>query len=583
MALDEFVFACVDDSQCAPDKVCHPATAVCVDSVADVFVGDVPDGDLASDHGLDDGSGPPDVESDLDEEDARDVDGDVGTPGPVSCQAYCQAATIACTGQNRQYRDFDECLGFCSDAAGWEPGSASDSASNTLGCRLQHAEEALLIDPESHCSAAGPSGGGVCGSWCDVYCGLTRELCTGAQQLFTDASSCRSACEGLAAGAAPGGLVGDSVQCRLAYLTVLGLNPEAQEALCAAADPAAGACVPVAADQPAATCANLCAVHEAGCRAEAPQYASGAGCMAACADWAGLAAGTPAAPVGNTIACRIQHMMGAFGGDATTHCAPGAIDGRNICGSWCDNYCDLALRNCTGEHQLFATRADCAIACAGMSRGGQPGDLESDTVQCRLTWLLAARSDPAGVAEHCGAASAADGGLCAVEPPSCGEYCGTIQSACGDTGALASQYADAATCNSYCDDWAAIPLGAAGDTTGNTVGCRLAFARAALEGDVGACAVAGPTGGDVCGSWCDNYCYLAMTHCTDGDALYPNLGVCMNTCAELPSSGEPTTLTGDSVQCRINHLFRAGDDSDPVPTSERCLYASKASVEGGCR
>ena len=47
-----------------------------------------------------------------------------------------------------------------------------------------------------------------------------------------------------------------------------------------------------------------------------------------------------------------------------------------------------------------------------------------------------------------------------------------------------------------------------GDTTGNTIGCRLYHAGAAAADPVLHCPHAGPTGGNVCGSWCDNYCQL---------------------------------------------------------------------------
>jgi hypothetical protein len=76
----------------------------------------------------------------------------------LSCGAYCTAITAACTGANMQYASAMECMTMC---AGFPVGTPSDTSGNTLGCRTYHAG-AAVGDPATHCSHAGPSGGGVC-------------------------------------------------------------------------------------------------------------------------------------------------------------------------------------------------------------------------------------------------------------------------------------------------------------------------------------------------------------------------------------------------------------------------------------
>jgi hypothetical protein len=79
----------------------------------------------------------------------------------------------------------------------------------------------------------------------------------------------------------------------------------------------------------------------------------------------------------------------------------------------------------------------------------------------------------------------------------CDRYCDTLMAACGGDNA---QFADLDTCVSYCDGtgW---PEGRVGDTSGNTIECRIYHAEvAAMEHPEFHCPHAGPTGDNVCGS-----------------------------------------------------------------------------------
>jgi hypothetical protein len=129
----------------------------------------------------------------------------------------------------------------------------------------------------------------------------------------------------------------------------------------------------------------------------------------------------------------------------------------------------------------------------------------------------------------------------------------------GDGGGGNQQYASTVECNAYCSMASGWPAGTTGTTTGNSIGCRLYHAGAAAADPVVHCPHAGPTGGNVCGSWCENYCELMAKNCTGANAVY-DAATCMTKCAMIPTSGKPGDTTGNSVQCRIYHLGVAFTD-----------------------
>jgi len=580
--LDRLVFHCENDRQCAPDKVCHVPQGYCVDPGE--LVGDAGTDDLTTGDGGPVDAGPDDVGLD-------DRGPDAPPAGTATCASYCEAVSLSCRGVDAQYEDQGACEALCEKATApgpggevWWGGGPGQEDADTLDCRQTYAQKAAVVSPGANCAAAGPSGGGRCGSPCEAYCDAAASLCGGEDALFPDRASCLSVCANLDDGGAPGDLTGDTVSCRLSYLT-LGVAYEAPEVFCAAAAPLGGACSPVSDAIPAPTCENYCAIVSAACDATAPEYATPAECLDVCQRGAKLAPGEAGDTTQNTIACRIAHTMVGFVEHPELHCPVGGVGGGNVCGSWCDNYCALSMANCAGQDALYASAAACAIACASQSAAGRVGDLDSDTVQCRMTYLLeAGASDDPG--PLCADASF-EGGPCVVQPPTCEAYCQTVQEACGDAGAPTAQYDDEAACLAYCDDQAALAPGAAGDVGGNTIGCRLTFAEAAAAamagGDDGAteCLAAGPTGGNLCGSWCDNYCHLALENCAGDDALYADMAQCINTCATFPATGQPGDLTGDSVQCRIAHLALAGATSEAP--ADHCPQGSKASTADACR
>src|SRR2546430_1085986 len=95
--------------------------------------------------------------------------------GAPTCADYCAKIAINCTGSdggvvgNAQYASTVACQTYCTTAAGWPAGMKDATSGNTIGCRLYHAT-AAAADPVFHCPHAGPTGGNLCGTWCENYC-----------------------------------------------------------------------------------------------------------------------------------------------------------------------------------------------------------------------------------------------------------------------------------------------------------------------------------------------------------------------------------------------------------------------------
>jgi hypothetical protein len=182
-----------------------------------------------------------------------------------------------------------------------------------------------------------------------------------------------------------------------------------------------------------------------------------------------------------------------------------------------------ALRNL-----LAVALALTAAACGsnGASSGDAGGDVASETL-------------PAG-------------------PPTCADYCATIQAACEAT---RPQYSNDDDCLASCK---AFPVGAADDTSGDTLGCRLGYARkAAASTDMAAahCTHAGPGGDGVCGENCAGYCDIALMYCTDANQakLYDTRDACLTDCAKrltdmkLDTGDVARTDMGNQVACLLYH------------------------------
>jgi hypothetical protein len=128
------------------------------------------------------------------------LQGDGGDEGGQSqCQQYCAMVQQNCTGANTQYISADVCNNMCGQM---EPGTSSDQMNDTVGCRMNHAQ-AAMVEPSTECVAAGPMGGGVCstGNQCATFCVLDVAECENPPDAgptymapYTDVPSCKTAC-----------------------------------------------------------------------------------------------------------------------------------------------------------------------------------------------------------------------------------------------------------------------------------------------------------------------------------------------------------------------------------------------------
>ena len=493
------------------------------------------------------------------------IDG-AGVCGDVlpSCADYCASVTAACTGAFAQYDDKADCLAYCGPEAELPIGSISDAADNTVGCR-QHFASLAAETPEGNCTLAGPSGGGVCGGWCDVHCHLAQTSCQGVDALFASDAACQTACAGFSADGAPGALTGDSVQCRIAHLTDAAKPGGASLHCPYGGVDGGGVCAP------APSCGAYCGLVATVCAGDQSQYGSQDECQAYCETYGALPLGAMGDVEGNSVGCRLTAATLASD-DPPLHCAAAGPTGADVCGTWCANYCHLAMTNCTDGNALYADQAECEAACAVFPSDGLPDATAGDSVQCRIRALGAAGNDAVGgPAIFCPHGSAGGGGVCVAPQPTCEEYCTQVTSACtGDD----AQFQDQAACLSFCATTGTLPPGKASDTDANSIGCRLQEATSAAS-DVAHCAAAGPTGANVCGTWCAVYCHLSAESCTGDDQLWPDLSACLTGCAAFGSDGAIGATEGDNVQCRLHHLILAGEPGGAGPN------CPKAAQDGG--
>ena len=155
--------------------------------------------------------------------------------------------------------------------------------------------------------------------------------------------------------------------------------------------------------------------------------------------------------------------------------------------------------------------------------------------------------------------------------PTCADYCAVIQAAC-TTSHL--QYSDTDFCMASC---LAFPVGTSADRTGDTLGCRVYYARqAAMSADLGTqhCTHAGPGGDGICGDNCSGFCDIAMMYCSAANnaKVYDTRDECLKDCGthltdmKLDAGDGPRTDSGNEVACQLYHVQMGS-----VAPDEHCL------------
>jgi hypothetical protein len=168
-----------------------------------------------------------------------------------------------------------------------------------------------------------------------------------------------------------------------------------------------------------------------------------------------------------------------------------------------------------------------------------------------LSTLALACGDDDGVSPDAGPMTGNDAGGGADPDPTCDNYCNLVMSSCSGEYA---QYPDLATCMNYCTAVGEWDPGTRGDTSGNSIACRIYHANApSIANPALHCYHAGATGGNMCGTWCENYCDVLETTCRGSDQVFASPAECMTACAAYPTDGLAGDTAGDSVQCRLYH------------------------------
>ena len=151
----------------------------------------------------------------------------------------------------------------------------------------------------------------------------------------------------------------------------------------------------------------------------------------------------------------------------------------------------------------------------------------------------------------------------------CATYCGRAMANC--TGVNA-QFDTSANCMASCLHY---PMGTIADMAGNTLGCRIYHAGAAMADPVTHCVHAGPSGGGVCGAACDGFCALVTAECP---TQYPDANTCATQCAAYATAPDYTSnvTSGNTLSCRIYHATAASTDPGThcphtAMTSATCL------------
>ena len=131
----------------------------------------------------------------------------------------------------------------------------------------------------------------------------------------------------------------------------------------------------------------------------------------------------------------------------------------------CASYCETLQANCTGANAQFSTMQNCVDSCAGFPAGAA-GDQSGNSLACRAYHADAAEGDP-GL--HCAHAGPGGAGVCGSN---CEGYCSIALEAC-------DVYADEAACMTECGGFADEEPYDAGDTSGDSLACRLYHLTAA--------------------------------------------------------------------------------------------------------
>ncbi|HVV86764.1 MAG TPA: hypothetical protein VHE35_27085 [Kofleriaceae bacterium] len=145
----------------------------------------------------------------------------------------------------------------------------------------------------------------------------------------------------------------------------------------------------------------------------------------------------------------------------------------------CADYCELAMRNCTGNVAQYTDVDTCQATCRAMPLG-DPASPTGNTIACR-TFEAALAEDPSTMA--CTKAGPGGDGTCG---DNCESFCTMAIDLCPGA------YADHASCLTTCNGYDKTEVYDASDIAGDTFACRLYHLTAASTNPDVHCAHIGP-------------------------------------------------------------------------------------------
>ena len=225
---------------------------------------------------------------------------------------------------------------------------------------------------------------------------------------------------------------------------------------------------------------------------------------------------------------------------------------------------DPALEGNATNGGSGGSAAGSAGSLVGVASGGNgSSDAGSDAAGAAgVSELAGAAGESTGPGSGGGSSGSGGGGSL------CDRYCAAVTSGCTDSH---TQYLDLEACLAICP---MLPVGSPGDTSGNTVNCRLTYAKKASSEPYTYCTWAGPGGDGKCGSNCEGFCTVMMQACTpssvEDQSFFTNSNTCMTACMALKDVGNYSATDGslqvgaDHVQCRLYHVDAAVTEDDPT-------------------
>ncbi len=203
-----------------------------------------------------------------------------------------------------------------------------------------------------------------------------------------------------------------------------------------------------------------------------------------------------------------------------------------------------------GCNEVLGLDADFSVAGqqGGEAQGGSPSS---------------GGSGAGGSATHGGSSAEGGGGGAVAVEATCEEYCQVVEASCAND---SEEYMES-VCPVMCGY---LSKGHVGDTSGDTVGCRMTQAELAQDDPAAHCQAAGPLGAGPCADRCESFCQLVFATCGPHEVVpYANLDDCKTKCASYPyltieeGGSDINNVSGDTLNCRLYHLQVAANPDIP--------------------